>query len=515
LLLHSILLLLLSLEHYNAYSRVLLLNITSSLALPSSILYGDEVRVANGLSQATKGMSNDEGTQKRLDENRSSKKWKMGIPCVPGLGPSGTAISFAAPLLAAGIANVSVGLGLGHSATVGLLGHMSESAITVGNVFGMFGARATGKTMEQYVKDIQDFAFKPLRGPLNDGETELGKVSIQTRRLRVVVGVDGWINHEDDIVKPWKVLGDQAEVYTLQWELEVVHKLRNALETATRSAAWSMAKRELLAGVGEPPSSIGGRPRGLPRVRGVSSNLPPTAFESLKQRVWPPGLVKISKIIDNPFQAGMVRGEKTGAVLADIIMNKVQGERGITLIGYSIGARLIYSCLMILSERRAFGLVENVVLMGAPVPSDTYTWCALRSVISGRLVNVYSRRDYMLGYLYRTCSAHAGVAGLRRIENVQGVENVDVSDKISNHLRYQYLVGSILKHIDWEDINKEQVETDEKATVNMEEQRRERERKRDEVELGTRPNDNERRPSKLQGHGIIQTRIRKVKGRKK
>lgn len=179
-------------------------------------------------------------------------------------------------------------------------------------------------------------------------------------------------------------------------------------------------------------------------------HLSPSASRSLPVRA----------ITDAPFFYS-----KAGLVLADALINKAQGERPVTLIGYSLGARLIYSCLMSLAERRAFGLVESAVLIGAPTPSgesphsdfntpqleilrvaalattvmrvlyvylktaihlrdsfkslqisrhngltpiwgksDAAVWRAMRSVVSGRLVNVYSENDYILAFLYRTSS---------------------------------------------------------------------------------------------------------------
>lgn len=67
---------------------------------------------------------------------------------------------------------------------------------------------------------------------------------------------------------------------------------------------------------------------------------------SLVGATWPASLVKLSKIVDTPWMTGIVRADKTGVTLADAIINKVQGERGVTLVGYSLGARVIYSCLM-------------------------------------------------------------------------------------------------------------------------------------------------------------------------
>lgn len=152
----------------------------------------------------------------------------------------------------------------------------------------------------------------------------------------------------------------------------------------------------------------------------------------------------------------MVRAEKAGTVLADMIMrSKVQGDRPISLVGYSLAARAIYVCLMVLAERRQFGVVDSVVLMGTPAPSESRVWLTLKSVVAGRLVNVYSETDYLLGFLYRTSNIHFGVAGLQRIEGADGVENYNAKDLVSGHLGYSSLVGKTLKAIGWEDLDKD------------------------------------------------------------
>lgn len=73
LLLHAMLLLVLSLEQYSAFSRILLLNLSSSLHVPLHVLAEDEVRVAKSLGQVTKDLTGDEVAQKRSEENRSSR----------------------------------------------------------------------------------------------------------------------------------------------------------------------------------------------------------------------------------------------------------------------------------------------------------------------------------------------------------------------------------------------------------------------------------------------------------
>lgn len=158
----------------------------------------------------------------------------------------------------------------------------------------------------------------------------------------------------------------------------------------------------------------------------------------------------------------MVRADKVGIALADAVINKVFGERCISLLGYGLGARVIYTCLMSLSERRIFGQIENVLLMGTPAPSSQCVWTALRSVVAGRVINVFSENDFILGFLHRTGCVQFGVAGLQRIQGVYGIENVDASKLVINHLRYSSIVGRILKDVNWDGLNMAHIDAKEK-----------------------------------------------------
>jgi len=172
-----------------------------------------------------------------------------------------------------------------------------------------------------------------------------------------------------------------------------------------------------------------------------------TVLASLWSALWPIGLLKFAQVVDNPFSIAKTRADKAGQILADALINHAQGQRPVTLIAYSLGSRLLYSCLLALEERRAFGIVENVIVMGSPVPTTPASWAAIRTVVAGRVVNVYSTNDWILGFLYRTSSIQFGVAGLQAIEKVEGVENVDVSDIIEGHTDYSKFVTEILRKI--------------------------------------------------------------------
>ena len=84
LILHSLLLLLLSLEHYAAPSRALLLYLINSLHLPISALNQDETKTAQGLLEAAKELSGESETQKKIEENAKTRKYKVGIATALG-----------------------------------------------------------------------------------------------------------------------------------------------------------------------------------------------------------------------------------------------------------------------------------------------------------------------------------------------------------------------------------------------------------------------------------------------
>ena len=433
--LNAILLLLLSLESYKAHSRTLLLHLASSLHISTEELTEMEKDVAHGLLTAAEHMSGDASTAAASKANESSRKWKVGLASVGGVALIGLTGGLAAPLVAAGVGGLMGSLGLGATAAAGYLGALAGNGLLVGGLFGAYGGRMTGRMMDAYAKEVQDFAFVPVRemsgkhrfghGRAEEKRAEEG--AKERRRLRVTIGIAGWLTEETGVVSPWRVLGEGGEAFALRWELEALMALGNALQNFVTTAAWGYIKKEIIK-------------------RTVLAGL----WSAL---MLPLAMLKISKLVDNPFSVAKARADKAGEVLADALISKAQGERPVSLVGYSLGGRVIYSCLLALAERKAFGLIDSVVVMGAPMPSETAEWRNLRSMVSGRFVNVYSENDYILAFLYRTSSVQLGIAGLQAVEGVPGVENVDVSKMVNGHLKYQHMVGPILSKIGWADID--------------------------------------------------------------
>ena len=199
LIIHAMLLLLLSLENYDARSRTLLLYLCASLSVPLSVLIKQENATADSLVKAA-AMNADKDVRKRIEEGKNTKRWKIGLASVAGAALIGITGGLAAPLVAAGIGTLMGGIGLGGTVAATYLGALASSGAIVGSLFGAYGGKITGDMMKQYASEVrqhvtlvfkllspsqvEDFSFIPL------DETAPG-------RLKVTVGISGWITNEE------------------------------------------------------------------------------------------------------------------------------------------------------------------------------------------------------------------------------------------------------------------------------------------------------------------------------
>ncbi|KAG6108643.1 hypothetical protein E4U14_003558 [Claviceps sp. LM454 group G7] len=431
-----VLLLLLSTGKYSAHSRVMVLYLASALEVPQTFVNTEEAEIAHSLIESSsadkdkkEAMSAEAEAESRRKKNKFSRFWKVGLASVAGATVIGVTGGLAAPLVAGAFGAIMGGVGLGGVAS--FLGVFWMNGALVGALFGAYGAKMTGELMDKYAKEVEDFKFIPLEpesGPdfkssSADGASETTKDKAETqgqenRRLRVTIGINGWLNSEDDITKPWRALDSASEVFALRYEMKTLLSLGTALKDLVSSFAWKTLKVEIIKR---------------------------TVLATLFAALWPIQIIAAASNVDNPFSRASNRSKKAGQLLADALINKVQGERPVTLVGYSLGATAIHACLQSLADRQAFGLVESVVIIGTPAPSHAPHWRTLRCVVSGPIFNVYSENDMVLGFVYRMHSLALGVAGLQAIENVNGLHNLDLSERVSGHLRYPSITGEILK----------------------------------------------------------------------
>lgn len=300
--------------------------------------------------------------------------------------------------------------------------------------------------MDKYAREVQDFKFLPLREEKRP--SEVNKADVDVRRLQVTIGINGWLSSEDEGSEPWSVFGDDAEVFSLRYEVKSLLKLGQALEEMVSSSSSSRVEKEI----------------------NKTEILPRAVLATLGAALWSVPLLKSAAgIIDTPYDLAKNRSKKTGQVLAQVLMDKTQGERPVTLVGYSLGARVISACLKTLAERRAFGFVETVVLVGAPVPACRRHWQTMRSVVAGKMFNIFSQDDYVLAFLNRSMSSEDGTAGLQPVQGIEGLVNVDLSAQVKDHLDYPRLLGPILKRCGFVDVSEKVVEEKDISPPNEEE----------------------------------------------
>jgi pimeloyl-ACP methyl ester carboxylesterase len=68
----------------------------------------------------------------------------------------------------------------------------------------------------------------------------------------------------------------------------------------------------------------------------------------------PIALLQATKYIDGTWTLAVTRADAAGVALADVLCARHDiGERPVTLVGYSLGARVVFSCLEELARRHA------------------------------------------------------------------------------------------------------------------------------------------------------------------
>ncbi|KAJ3334829.1 hypothetical protein HDU91_002503, partial [Kappamyces sp. JEL0680] len=234
------------------------------------------------------------------------------------------------------------------------------------------------KTLEQWAEKV---------GQDDDGLVDPPAITVApaddggAKQTHVLITVSGWVAYDkDDHTYPFSTLepGLNGDQYTLVWETKTLQELGSTMS--------------ILAG--EIASFI--------FQQGLQATLLPALMGALTGPMW---LMKLTYLVDNPWGNALTKAEKAGRLLADTLIGQVQSNRPVTLAAFSLGARLVYYCLLELAARNAFGIIESVYLLGTPCVSNRKEWEAISSVVAGKIYNCYTTNDTMLGVLYRTTMA--------------------------------------------------------------------------------------------------------------
>lgn len=409
-LIEELVLLSLSSGVYDARAHYLNIEVAELLGIPRDLVEIHCESIYDLLLQSQSNTieeSNDpesERDRERKETRNKIKKYVMiGLASLGGGAVIGVTGGLAAPIVASAFAGV-----LGAGTVV-----MSTAAAgVVGSLFGVAGAGLTASKMNKRIGDLEEFAFESLK-PDNEHTS-----------LTITIAISGWISDESPqkFSKQWKYLRHTKEQYCLCYESKYLLELSRAMDYLL-SFVVSYATQEAL------------------KYTFLASVMAAIA--------WPTALISMANIIDNPWGVCIGRSAQAGKHLADVLMSRKQGKRPASLIGFSLGARVIFFCLQELATRKdSEGMIGDIVLLGAPVTASVDQWRPIGRVVSGKIINGYSSSDWLLKFLYRTSSAAIRVAGLQEIRwEDRRVKNVDLTPLVSGHMDYYKKLTEILDYV--------------------------------------------------------------------
>ncbi|KAL2159170.1 hypothetical protein VTH06DRAFT_2602 [Thermothelomyces fergusii] len=440
---------------YDARSRVLLERVAKDLEISWLDICRFEKKVTDALEMQANAETENWNEEEHM-ENRRKMALKrryvmMGLATVGGGLVIGLSAGLLAPVigmgLAAGFTTIGIGGTSGFLAGAGGAAIITSSAAASGGIIGVRAAnRRTGA--------VKTFEYRPLHN---------------NKRVNLIVTVSGWMTGKvDDVRLPFSTVDPvMGDLYSVLWEPEMLTTMGDTINILATEAL----------------------------TQGLQQVLGNTILVALMAALQVPVvLTKLAYLIDNPWAVSLDRATMAGLILADSLVDRNLGTRPVTLVGYSLGSRVIFSCLQELSKKGAFGLVQNVYLFGSPIVVKKDEYLRARSVVSGRFVNGYNRNDWILGYLFRlTSGGIRRVAGLAAIEDIPGIENMDVTEFVVGHMDYRVAMPRLMRECGW------LVESDEFTEIEDPDPENYRERQRElisEIEEARKELEREGRASK-------------------
>ncbi|KAL8920934.1 MAG: hypothetical protein Q9208_005960 [Pyrenodesmia sp. 3 TL-2023] len=420
---------------YDSRSRRLLERVGESLEVPWLDICRFEKRVTDSL-EMQEAANKETWDEAEHMENRRKLALKrrymmMGLATVGGSLVIGLSAGLLAPVIGAGLA--------AGFTTIGVAGTSGFLAGAGGTALITSGAVVTGGTIAVRASNrrtgaVRTFEYRPLHN---------------NKRVNLIVTISGWMNGKvDDVRLPYSTVDPvMGDMYSVLWEPEMLQSMGDTINILATEALT----------------------QGLQQVLG--STILVALMASLQL---PIVLTKLSYLIDNPWTVSMARANGAGLILADSLIDRNLGVRPITLVGFSLGSRVIFACLRELANKGAFGLIQNVYLFGSPIVANRDEYLRARTVVSGRFVNGYASNDWILGYLFRATSGGImRVAGLAPVENIPGLENIDVTKLVNGHMAYRTAMPRLLREVGWEVESDEFTEIEDPDPDNHEKRQRE------------------------------------------
>lgn len=395
---------------YDSRSRVLLERVGDELSVSWQEVCRFEKRVTDALEmqeQADQENWNEEDhLEARAKSARKKRLMVMGLCTVGGGLVIGLSAGLLAPVIGAGLAAGFTTIGVTGTST--FLGGAGAAAM-IGGGGALTGGIIGGRASDRRTGSVKTFEYRPL---------------YNNKRTNLVVTIAGWMSGSyDDVRLPFSTVDPiMGDIYSLHWEPEMLQSTGQTIQILATEALTQTIQQIL------------------------GATILTTLMAGLSLPII---LTKLSYLIDNPWTVSLARADAAGLILADSLIDRNLGSRPITLVGFSLGSRLIFACLKELARRGAMGLIQNVYLFGSPIVAKKDDYISARTVVSGRFVNGYATNDWILGYLFRATSGGImRVSGLNFID-VPGIENKDVTELVPGHMAYRTKMPMLLEEVGW------------------------------------------------------------------
>lgn len=351
------------------------------------------------------------------------QSWDVGkIAKIAGTSLAGGAAialtgGLAAPVIGGAIGSAFFGLS-GAAATSAGLAFLGGGSLAAGGA-GMAG----GMTLVSTVMGTCGTGIAGWKAKRRlDNIKEWGIQHIDGNGLHTCLGISGFLQQNYSHTDIWSDLADvfpKSNNYTLAWESKALHDVYNAAHSVCQ--------------------------------QGIAGYMITAAAKSATKKAFGMAALPLSamtalNVIDHPWAVAKNRADQAGKLLGDWIADDGFGCLPITLVGYSLGTRVIVAALEQLAQRNSEGKIYDIYFIGGAVARNDSRIRHLNKLVSGSVVNVYSKKDTVLAYMYRAVELLAQPIGINPLE-IEGVVNIDVSETIGGHEQYIPNLKDILSEI--------------------------------------------------------------------
>ncbi|CAE6402826.1 unnamed protein product [Rhizoctonia solani] len=435
---------------YTAASRAFLVRTLGLLLIPTSVLLEVEESLGRDLFRELREAEMKEKSEaaRREQEHGWGGRWARWAATGGGVIFGGVALGLtggiAAPVLLPFLPFLSA----------------SSAPIVLGYLFGIAGGGLTGSRVRKRWGGVEHFEFKQISGSSQDS-TDREKLPYAVyRRKGPILSEDATVpenrqeRKEEKQAPPSLVATICIPGLTVDSEDEGLCAYRDALVTTlakpSRDVFVLKHSPDVMLTTGQ---TLDTWVTDKLLTNAGKEVLARTAFNAVLAAVsFPMTIYSAAGLaLDNHWIRASDKARKAGSLLSEVLKEKVQGERPVTMVGSSLGALALFRALIVLAESSEVKepLIDSVFLISLPQVVSLQEWAKVRKVVGRRIVNVYSSQDFVLasvGRLHEVVNGagFGGMAGLNAV-GVHGIEDIDMSEIVGGHFDINNNMAKLLE----------------------------------------------------------------------